>query len=270
MLSGQRQFLLIHKWLDKISIHLVYFMASAEQEELHRMRVETKKIKAMAKLSEDCSGSAKLKKGLHFLNGIYQVTGIIRESFLNIELSKRILVPEKFIREQKNIQEIQLKKLREMIPFFLLALEKNEKKLQGKIPALEEKCLRAVFERSVSEIDVAMNSGVNEELLHENRKKIKFLLYNYRIMPQRFRNELILDTKYLEQMQDKIGSWHDTVIYIQLLQQFPGDHTSLITDEIVKARELANSIYEEASDFGLKVMKFEMAEISFLCKGYRK
>lgn len=216
------------------------------------MRVETKKIRALIALSELCLEKNDNTTSLHFLNELYKVAGKIREAYLNIQLLKNIGGQEPFIREQKKIADEQGRRLQEMIPFFLMNLEKNEKKLAGKIKDIKPKCIIDNFKRFLSESALSLATIEPTDQLHEARKKIKFLQYNFRILPRRIQKELSLDTVYLDHIQEHIGSWHDSLVYLNLLKQLPGIEEKLINIQQEKTNSLAEKVYQEGKEFELK------------------
>jgi len=72
---------------EEMSIHLNSFLETGDQEELHRFRVQVKKIRAMLSLIEDASGEHAFLKNFKPVKKVFKYAGNIRRCAYNASIS---------------------------------------------------------------------------------------------------------------------------------------------------------------------------------------
>ena len=72
---------------EEMSIHLNSFLETGDQEELHRFRVQVKKIRAMLSLIEDASGEHAFLKNFKPVKKVFKYAGNIRDAHTTLQLA---------------------------------------------------------------------------------------------------------------------------------------------------------------------------------------
>ena len=72
-----------------MNVHLSGFLESGDQEELHKFRVQVKKLHAMLSLFEIASRQHGLVAGFKPVKKIFKAAGNIREAYTNLQLGAR-------------------------------------------------------------------------------------------------------------------------------------------------------------------------------------
>jgi len=99
------------KYLDKewkqMNVHLKAFLESGDQEELHKFRVQIKKVRAMLNLFENTSKQHGLLKDFKPVRQIFKYAGHIRDAHTNLQLSARYSLKNELFEtgQQKIIEE---------------------------------------------------------------------------------------------------------------------------------------------------------------------
>jgi len=114
--------------------------------------------------------------------------------------------------------------------------------------------IQLYYRNNLNKLTEHFSFPINETLLHKSRKIIKDLLYPLKLMPTSLVNKLNLNESYLDYLQENIGSWHDAVITLQLL-----DNNNLQQHAnyqlLCKQKEaIAATIKQSCIDFDKKVI----------------
>ena len=119
--------------------------------------------------------------------------------------------------------------------------------------AIREQQLIVFFMGLIEELDAAFHGYVRESDLHENRKRIKHLLYAFGFLPKKLRDQFDVDEKYLDNLQQQIGTWHDLEMALVLLKQKGLKQEPVYSKIRREQEELYEKIRREAKLFGKKV-----------------
>ena len=226
------------------------FVETGSQENLHQFRVHVKKLRAFIALLDDVLKQEKLTRAFKPVKKVFRHSGKIREAYINLQLSSQYdLKNADFIQQQ--VDEIE----REVINFKL-----NAKKYH--------KILRQAHESIGEELQETRNDRINDfyhhqltqiastlekirftEELHDCRKQIKTLVYNRKVVGKALNGKLNLNADYLDQLQEHIGDWHDTVIAIQLFSAPAFNGQPVIAKIKRQSTRLRKSINELSKDF---------------------
>ena len=217
MLGKKRQRKYAVKRCKAIINHLGAFAISQNQEELHKIRVEIKKMEAMAKMLQYCSIKQNMPEYNKPFKEIFKQAGIIRDAQMHLQLAKRYDIGDKsFENTFDNIKMNGLKTFHSNIYNFQKKVNQIQQKLQKNFYPVKNRCIRQMYQKKLQKLADAFDKRAD---LHACRKKIKTLLYVYDLLPQKLSSTLHIDQPYLDKLQDLIGKWHDTIIEAQL---FPG------------------------------------------------
>jgi CHAD domain-containing protein len=209
------------RFLDKewhaMNLHLKAFRASGDQEELHRLRVQIKKLRAMLSLFEDASGKPGLLRDFKPVKKIFKQAGIIREAHINLQLSERYqLKNDAFESGQQKIMEEGTSEFKQSGKKFIRNLKESYGNLKKQLPRVHNSSIAEYYKKQLQEIAVNFTVlGFNEEM-HTNRKLIKILVYNHQLAESALNGSVVFNSDYLDKLQNAIGEWHDNLVAAEL------------------------------------------------------
>jgi len=202
---------------DEMTLSLESFLQDGEQEKLHRFRVQVKKVRALLTLMDVSLGQKTLSKNFKPVRKIFKQGGIIRESYINIQLSSHYdLKNEEFILEQVDNMERAIIEFRDNGKKFLKIIKDAHSKLEDDLQAIADEQISEFYKQQLEKIAMALSDNQFNDELHDCRKRIKTLVYNRKVAANALEGNLDLNNDYLDKLQGRIGDWHDTIIAIQL------------------------------------------------------
>ncbi|HTR29091.1 MAG TPA: CHAD domain-containing protein [Puia sp.] len=204
----QRQYLYEkeQQWLNELTI----FGETQDENALHRLRLGIKKIRALVRLTEGVRGK-RLSGDLRPLKKMFRQAGMIRDTRSQLRLLEQhqLLSPD-----HRELRVLQLKEAADKFCRCVTDYRKEGRKaarlLLADVEAIHGRAIRRWFAGEIIQAGVLLTKSGDE--LHLARKKIKTLLYVQKMLPEKQVHQLRLDTDYLDQIQDAIGSWHDCVV----------------------------------------------------------
>lgn len=209
------------KYLDKewneMNSRLKAFVETGEQEELHKFRVQIKKLRAMLRMIEEASADRDLKKDFKPVKEIFKTAGHIREAHTNLELSERYhLKNENFETAQQRIIEEGTHNFKNSGENFFKNIRHAHKKLKKHLHRIGNNRIAQYYQTQLEHISANLAvSGFSEDM-HTNRKLIKILVYNRKLAGKALNGSVKFNTAYLDQLQEAIGKWHDNLLAEQL------------------------------------------------------
>ncbi|MDR3695877.1 CHAD domain-containing protein [Mucilaginibacter sp.] len=250
------------KYLDngweEMNLHLKAFLETGNQEELHKFRVQIKKLRAMLFLFENTSKESGLLKCFKPVRKIFKDAGQIRDAHTNLQLSERYHLKNKQFEEgqQKIIEEGTIE-FRSNGPQFLKNIKSAHKRLKKQLPKVDDSLIADYYKQQLSNIATNLAvSGFTEDM-HTNRKLIKILVYNHKLAEKSLNGSLPFNTAYLDKLQEAIGKWHDNLVAEELFST-PELNDKPIVTKIKKVNSgVKRSIINLADDFLKKATTFE-------------
>ena len=209
------------KYLDKeweqMNAHLKQFLETGNQEDLHKFRVQIKKLKALIVLFEGTSRHTGLMKHFKEVKKIFRSAGNIRDAYINLQLGEKYeLKNEAFEQGQQKIIEAGTHEFQHHGKKFIRTIKDAHRNLKKKLPKVHNNAIADYYQSLLEEISVNFTvSGFTEDM-HTNRKLIKILVYNHKIADKALHGSLPFNTEYLDKLQDAIGTWHDNLIASEL------------------------------------------------------
>ncbi|RZS95115.1 CHAD domain-containing protein [Cecembia calidifontis] len=195
--------------LDQVSQHLSRFFESKGAEDIHQLRVNIKKIKALIQFFEHLEPDTNYKKLFQPIRKLFKQAGEIRE--LQLHLIRLESLPE---RDEKNEKKL-IAKLEKSINRFLKNKEKWDKYLNrfqentSQIDLnFEANTLTAYFNSTL----LKTNNKLRKGEFHEARMKIKIILYLKSLFTEQQQHAIRINFEFLDQLQEKIGNWHDLLV----------------------------------------------------------
>lgn len=179
------------------------FLKNEEQEDLHRFRIQAKRIEAFLMLLDQVDHHSKLVKCFSPVKKMFQKTGALRNRYIINELIPGYFSPKKSLR-----------KFRSLVIRYRKRIKKARLKLLRKIKPVKRAQIFCFYQDHLQQITRSLNGIISDDGLHEFRKRIKVLLYNYK--PFCGKLALNLDIDYLEKVDEAIGRWHDQLMISSL------------------------------------------------------
>lgn len=187
-----------------------------DKEKLHDLRLNAKKIKAIVSLLKACLPANKLS--IKKLKELFDHAGEIRTAQLNIEaLHASDIQNEQLEKQQNEIIERESYELCRRRKTYNTNIKKLRKNIEISSNKIKTKNIISFYEERLEELSVNFLPPVNEATLHDNRKIIKTLLLALKALPKSLQKQININKKYLDELQDMIGKWHDTIIVSDLL-----------------------------------------------------
>jgi CHAD domain-containing protein len=196
------------RWLRELTV----FDDSRDEEALHRLRVEIKKVRALVELTSANSGKPAAR---HFrgLKKVFKQAGAIRDASSHVRYleQRNVLSPE-----QRDQQVRSIRAAAEVFAKHTGQYKKKAKKasrqLRMDIKSIHAGRIRRWYAREI--VVTSMLLEGSGDVLHAARKKIKTLLYVYKLLPGAIADRIRLNTEYLDRLQQAIGEWHDAMVAI--------------------------------------------------------
>lgn len=224
----------LNKFIAKRCHHIRHqvsaFCATHDPEALHELRVETKKLRACLSLLP--LGTHPIHPGTKGIKEVYKTAGQIRSAQINLELLEHLkLENDAFRQEQEKI-------IREASHAFCAhaqqyrhKVRKVEEHLQAATSDIKPRQVRAFFTERTAKLSLFFSAGTLDTAgLHQARKDVKELLYIHNLLPPALAASLGVNTKYLDTLQHKIGSWHDRAETLALLQSSGAADPALVSE----------------------------------------
>lgn len=240
--------------------HFMAFYDTQDAEELHQMRVQVKKIRALLDQLTDAGDQKKTTRYLKKLKEIFRHAGKLRSVHVNLEVMDNLNINnDDFVAQQQEILANETSLLYAKHDEYVKSLKKAFKVFSKQFDDIRDKKVFRLFERQIKNLAQYFDSDWTFDLrLHEARKHIKELLYLHRALNEEQTQLFALNTEYLNDLQDIIGKWHDHVLTLQLVD----DQFSVQTDII---DQLAEQISQLEAEISLMSQDFKQkAGLSYL------
>lgn len=205
--------------LKKAEKRLSAYTRERDPEQLHLLRVEIKKTKAVLSLIKS---TYKRSYRITKLKSVFQQAGKIRELQINIQLLEALpQVDENVITELKTEESQLCEAFINNAPLFIAEVKSFRKKLRLPAGFPPERKIKKYFRRKLDK--VMQNTDPDREKMHLLRMIIKEMMYVFDALPKRLRKHIIINKPYIDRFQQKAGDWHDTYAGISFLsgQSFP-------------------------------------------------
>ena len=249
MLSRNQQKKFLRKNRTRIIFHLEAFCENRDSVDLHKMRLAIKKLKAFIYFLSKTTKLKNFTNLLSTLKPIFKHAGNIRNAQVTMELAKNFnLKNKRFCEEQEKIIES------ESVQFCrkaLVSIDTIERTLLSIFPYLKDRKTKRIvefFRNEIQKSGARLHTNMNTEEWHTLRKKIKNILYVYKMTGQSVIQKIPLNIRYLEDLQESIGKWHDIIMASDLIYQ--QTRSSKILSEklhrqsIAQNEQLMNSVKE--------------------------
>jgi CHAD domain-containing protein len=213
--------------------HLHHYEISQEEERLHQIRVEVKKLKALIGLIH--YSQRKFKGHLAFLpfRNIFRKAGAVREPDVLRKLSEK--TDMKRLKVKGSSPTDPSETFIDDIPFFIETIRKEWKTLKPHSRKISKNDFKRFFDSNMAEIESNLWPELSMKDIHKIRKTIKIVLYLSKI-----KNYLSGSEKaFFSRMEQMIGQLHDQQILLQALKKDHVDPLEIkkVTDRCEKDEE---------------------------------
>ena len=217
MLKKERQYEYIDKRCENTVESVNNFCGNKDHEELHKLRVEIKKLKACAAFTAKLRGEH-YKKKLRPVTEIFKKAGEIRTARLNMETLKKYRIRSTAFRKgQLAISENVTEQFIASSKRYAETIESTCAIIRDDCHDIRNKKIRQFYSEKIEFLSLFFREKFDEKHLHERRKIIKVLVYADNLLPEELKQELALNVSYLDTLQDMIGKWHDAIVIIDML-----------------------------------------------------
>ena len=242
----------IQQELSLIHQHLKLYVADREAERLHQIRVSVKKIRAYIYLTEI---TFHVKYTEDHLKKLFKTAGQLRELQIAVVLVEAIRErPLNFINRLKKETQQNEERFAGQCKTFRKELKKNERSFIFPTRLAPKEELIRFFKQEWKTCQKLLLKH-DRMALHEYRRKLKYMMYAFNILPKKLRNQISIDKKSIDKMQEKIGDWHNLHSLIEFLQQQSKDTEvqdilrNLKYEETKKFKEIQEYIQNHRSIF---------------------
>jgi CHAD domain-containing protein len=199
------------KRFKRLRKYLKHFPAEGGKEELHQIRVEIKKIKALLRLIHYHDKNFHDHKNYIPFRIIFREAGKIREVGLRKELLEQytqIHVP--FYQSPNRLQT----KFIQSTPTHIRLIKKHQKALLKKIDLIKASTYHQYLKKKKRELTKKLRPDFKQHDLHLLRKLIKEITYLSQITIRKNKIE-----PFLIESASMIGQWHDKKILIPWIRK---------------------------------------------------
>jgi CHAD domain-containing protein len=183
------------------------FKNKTDPEQLHTLRVELKKIKALLKFHGSFTKNS-FKKTFRYARYFFKLAGNIRANQLILESIKN--------KNQKKSDQVTTEIINDSWKI-LNAIEKDEPKIKKSFKSMKRKIKPPKKKDVIQKIEKKTNqlrrcfykARQKPELFHDCRKKIKSVLYVLNELKPSYSKKADVNLKKLDTLQELIGKLHD-------------------------------------------------------------
>lgn len=190
------------------------YFKEEKQEDLHRFRVQVKKLRAFIFLADSDRDDQKLTKDFKPVKRIFRKAGEIRDAYMHQELVKKMkLDANEIIQHQQQLQKKAARKFEGKKRRFFKKMKNIHQVLRKKIKSVSDTHINLFYQSLLHDSERGMSKLTFKAQLHRCRKLVKMLIYNYKLV-----HPVVdpgLNEAYLEKVQTAIGDWHDQELAVK-------------------------------------------------------
>ena len=240
------------KYFDKqwqaMTDSLTAYLENNAPEDLHRFRVQVKKLRAFVILADSVEGAPLLAPLFKPVKNVFKKAGEIRNAYMNQQLGKAHHSGNNLLMESQQLLEINTGRDFKLAGARYLDKIKQAQQLLGqKIQPISNLHINLFYQKLLQQIAAAVKNIKFDEDLHDCRKRIKVLIYNLKLVHPKL--TIGFNEDYMEQVQTAIGDWHDNVLAIALFTGSKADDTTIVAGLKKQQTALKRNITALTKDF---------------------
>ena len=240
------------KYFDKqwqaMTDSLAAYLENEAPEDLHRFRVQVKKLRAFIILADSVEGATLLAPLFKPVKNVFKKAGEIRNAYMNQQLGKAHHSGNNLLMEsQQLLQTNAARNFKLAGAKYLDKIRQAQGIIGQKIGPVSNLHINLFYQKLLQQIAATVKSIKFNEDLHDCRKRVKVLIYNLKLV----RPELTLgfNESYMEQVQTTIGDWHDNVLAIALFSGGKADDKAIVAGLKKQQTALKRNITALTRDF---------------------
>ena len=252
MIQGKKLYKQFQKRVRKLPDHLAAFARSADPEDLHRLRLGLKKLKAFSFMVEKTGALEKPPAGLTEIWQLFREAGEVRDRWMEHQLlSKLEGIPDSIPRTHAESEKEARARFIARAPEWTTKLQQLIQVPDPGFGKISKRKLEKLFRKQLAKLSNSLSKKNTPESLHPCRKKIKRLMILFSIT-RKEGLELRAGMDYLDQLQDIIGLWHDTEMVLKMLPKTKETQgvrqklTGLGAGQLARARSMASRFEKKA------------------------
>jgi CHAD domain-containing protein len=210
----------IKKWTRKrFSIlvqHIVYYGVLHQPDDLHEVRVQLKRLSALFFLCKKLGWKVTGEKAVREL---FKHAGTIRSAHVHLAISEKWKMNDIPLADAQKTTihtENELFSLKES--YYISSMERICRKLCRNCRKISKRQWRRFFSAQIAILKTAFANQSDPDQLHDQRKRIKRLIYLMELLPSKAAKKANFQVKKMDQLQDKIGNWHDLEMILEELR----------------------------------------------------
>ena len=252
MLKKERQIKYFNKIMKSISANIRAFEDSGDLKIMHDLRVEIKKVRALLKFTTKFSGIEIIPEDIQKLKRIFKHAGLIREARIYLQMAENegIQIPD-LKAKNEGIIEVETKIFKESVANYSNYIDDLFIPLTVYFNDISSSKIPSYFKSRIEKLDGLFSKKNQENNLHNERKRIKHLLYVYEILPGSLVKKINMNKAYLEELQNLIGKWHDRIDVISILKNLNSNGIEISRQKIFSEKLLCD-VRLKAKDFSKK------------------
>jgi len=243
----------LHKQFQGIKNNLFEIGDNIDKDKLHELRLHSKKAKAITSFLQESLGK-KNEYSIKELKELFHCAGNIRTAQLNLETIKHVGINNyAFEKSQQFIIDNEAKKLTARTIEYQEQINTLEKRLYSNLHDVSNKGAIAFYHKNLRSLRDNLQI-TDENKMHDNRKIIKKLLYTLKLLPSLVVKKINVNKEYLDNLQDLIGKWHDTVITLEQLYEAGVTNENELAQLRRNQRDLFVASIREIANFDSSVL----------------
>lgn len=220
MLNRKTQQRHFRKNMETVDRSLNVFREKQDNEALHKLRVEVKKMKAALLLQSGSFNKEKLPPEFEDIRKVFKAAGKIREADINLRLLDEHHITDKKIKKaQQAIVKKKGKAFRERVDKHRAKMHQHLSFFLRRFYDLPDRKIEQLFSKELHALAHASQVRLGSVQLHDCRKKLKNLLYIHASLLPSTVKKMKINTFYLKKLEETIGEWHDVLVIIGLLKK---------------------------------------------------
>lgn len=240
----------LDKMWKQMRHHLHSFITTQHQDDLHQFRVQIKKIKSFLILLSSNEKNEELLKIFKPIKKIFHQGGVIRDAYIHLQFAEEFRVNEPgFVEQQKELVSAETISFCSKGKKYLQKLDSVHKKVKKEFTSIRNSDVIFFYESELNGVVLALAKREFCEEMHDCRKRIKNLLYNEKLALKKLDGKLELNPQYLNQVQEKLGEWHDRVLARDVFLNQVKDEKPAIEKLNLQISKLEKSIIMISSNF---------------------
>jgi CHAD domain-containing protein len=187
--------------------------------QIHDIRVNIKKIIALIELNK-IRGYEPGNLPMLGMRMLFKTTGTIRSSQIALSRLEKSGIKEKKISDpHKEIIRLTTKKLIAEVPAYLKMLNAFRiEMISKKLNNITNEQVFLYHELKSEYLKKIFKIPLDPDTIHEGRKQIKHILYIHELIKPSTRKKIPFNFDNLNELQDLIGKWHDSAVYLDFLR----------------------------------------------------